>query len=310
VNISIDMHEVSSISGLLVTPCPSLPYPPITFYRLYVSMQADDWSRAKLVSYGTWPEDATVREARFQSTPARYLRLVAMLQDASQGIGVSQISVMTLRPDVNQVQAQGQGQGQGQAPMVKGKKAKLHAVAANGASTLGQWGTTISLPLVPVSVALLPSNSLLLWSAFANTAFDNNVDYTQTALLDLGTMTSTQSTISNTKHQMFCPGTALLPDGRVLVNGGSTSAATSIYQYTSNAWAASAPMNIPRGYMPAVTLSTGDVFTLGGSWSGGYSGKKGELWSAGTSTWKTLPGVPAEGYILTKDPAGRYKSQK
>ena len=53
-----------------------------------------------------------------------------------------------------------------------------------------------------------------------------------------------------------------------------------------------------------MTTSTGEVFTLGGSWSGGIGNKNGEVWSA-AGGWRTLPNVLSDN-ILTDDPRGEY----
>jgi galactose oxidase len=105
---------------------------------------------------------------------------------------------------------------------------------------------------------------------------------------------------------MFCSGTALLPDGRVFVNGGIDSTRTSIYDPNSRARSAAATMNIGRGCQGTVLNADGSVLTLGGSWSGGAAGgRSGELWNG--SSWLMLPGVPANP-ILTADAQGLYRA--
>src|SRR5262245_50492234 len=92
---------------------------------------------------------------------------------------------------------------------------------------------------------------------------------------------------------MFCPGTAYLPNGQILVNGGSSSPETTIYDPPSSTWSSDAEMNVPRGYNASVLLSNGSVFTLGGSWSGGpFDDKIGELWAPGQG-WRQLVGMYA-----------------
>src|SRR5262245_59252041 len=86
--------------------------------------------------------------------------------------------------------------------------------------------------------------------------------------------------VSNTGHDMFCPGTSMLADGRILVNGGSSSKKTSIFDPRTGIWSQSNFMNIKRGYEGNTLLSTGEVLTLGGSWSGGVGGKNGEVWAS------------------------------
>jgi galactose oxidase len=65
-------------------------------------------------------------------------------------------------------------------------------------------------------------------------------------------------------------------------------------------------MKIARGYQSNVTTSTGEVFTIGGSWSGGTGNKNGEIWSS-AGGWRTLPNVPVDS-ILTADPGGAFRS--
>ena len=110
----------------------------------------------------------------------------------------------------------------------------------------------------------------------------------------------------NTGHDMFCPGTSMLSDGRIMISGGSNSSETTVYNPATNAWSPGPVMKIPRGYQSNVTTSTGEVFTIGGSWSGGTGGKNGEVWSE-TGGWRTLTNVPVSN-ILTADPRGAYRS--
>ncbi len=111
--------------------------------------------------------------------------------------------------------------------------------------------------------------------------------------------------MTNPSHDMFCPGTTSLFDGRIMINGGANSSKTSIYNPATNSWSADAAMNIARGYEGTTILSNGSVLTLGGSWSGALGGKVGELWTSG-SGWHTLTGVSATP-ITGPDPAGVYR---
>ena len=53
--------------------------------------------------------------------------------------------------------------------------------------------------------------------------------------------------LSRTILDMFCPGLTYLPDGRLMVTGGSNSEKTSIYDPQVNRWNSDTNMNIPRG---------------------------------------------------------------
>ncbi|MFM1988984.1 MAG: hypothetical protein RJA99_1941 [Pseudomonadota bacterium] len=154
-----------------------------------------------------------------------------------------------------------------------------------------RWSAAGTLPLVPVSMANLPDGRVLLWSAETRFAFGTSNGRTYTAILDPDTGTASERLVTETGHDMFCPGTAYLPDGRLLVNGGIDAANTSLYDPASGRWTRDDAMNIPRGYNASTPLADGSVLTLGGSWSGGAGNKHGEVWSPGTG-WRRLPGVP------------------
>jgi galactose oxidase len=180
------------------------------------------------------------------------------------------------------------------------------AAAAIGLNN-GTWGQPVLLPLVPAAVALLHTGHLVLWSSYRADVFvgqdDPATSTTAYCTLDLATMQVGPFSVSPEGHDMFCPGTSLLSNGTLLVNGGSTSAPTTLYDPVSRTWRKSGDMRIPRGYSGDVTLSDGRVFTIGGSWSGGTAHKDAEVWSPVTGNWTLLPNVLSSA-ILTDDPKG------
>jgi galactose oxidase len=173
-----------------------------------------------------------------------------------------------------------------------------------------KWTTPVTLPIVPVAAANLPNGNVVVWSADMQLDFTSgelNPGKTYTALINPTAGTFTQALVTNTGHAMFCPGIANLPDGRILVNGGSTSPKTSLYNPNTGTWSSAANMKIPRAYEGTVTLSNGNVFTVGGSWNGGEGGKNGETWTSGTG-WKINSAILADQYILTNDAGGIFRS--
>ena len=165
---------------------------------------------------------------------------------------------------------------------------------------VGEWSQPIGFGIVPVAVANLPDGRLLTWSSqFKNTfiAFGDGATFSEifdpfqgTDGVALGEFTM------NTDHDMFCPGINNLPDGRILSAGGTSSTKTSIYNPQTGLWTVASEMNIPRGYQGNVTLSDGNVFTVGGSWSdgdapGSNGDKDAEIWSP-TTGWIELPKYP------------------
>ena len=167
--------------------------------------------------------------------------------------------------------------------------------AVNPAVT-GQWSPVYGLQSVPVAAALLPSGKVLTWASWQRNSFTGTgaLDRTYTVLFDPQAPTApVEFLVTNTAHNMFCPGTAILADGRVFVNGGDDShtVTTSIYSPTAGAngsWANARAMNQSRWYNTSVTLPDGRVFTLGGNRTSGQTGT-GEIWNPATNTWTMVP---------------------
>ncbi len=178
------------------------------------------------------------------------------------------------------------------------------------AATLpSNWTAVTQLAVDPIAVANLPNGNLVMWSAYDQYTYEGDIgnaeSQTYTAVFNPTTLVSTAVLVTNTGDDMFCPGTANLFNGDILVNGGSSSPKTSIYSPVTGTWTSDANMNVPRGYEADTVLTDGSVLTLGGSWSGGYGGKTAEVWTAGAG-WSLLSGVP-ETNIIGPDPAGVYR---
>ena len=184
--------------------------------------------------------------------------------------------------------------------------------------TTGSWSVTYQAPIIPVVAAMLPTGSILMWSSNAADTFELDIGTTPSSTL-VSFFDPTSGAVSSAmdagvQADMFCPGISYLPNGQVLIAGGSSSSHTTLFNPFAGQygfWAGSGDMNIARGYNSAVTLSNGDVFTIGGSWSGTVGPKDGELWSP-TTGW-TLTGIAgysilgpdlidqAQGYVTEGD---------
>ena len=272
-SITIDMKKSLAINGLHYLPRQTNGSNG-TIGKYQVSLSSDGATWSAPVAAGVWADDATEKTAAFALTSARYVRLTALSEAGNRGPWSSAAEINILQP-VNP------------------------AVA-------GTWGPVINFPIVPVSAVLLPNNKLLTFSAYQPTSFGSDDGYTQTAILNLNTGVVSQRQVANTGHEMFCTGLALLPDGRVLVNGGSDSGKTSIYDPATDTWTAGPAMNIPRGYEGDTTLSDGSVFTLGGSWSGGQGNKDAEVFTPNGS-WRLVKNVTAASILTSADPQGVYR---
>ncbi|MEO3973760.1 discoidin domain-containing protein [Streptomyces sp. CAU 1734] len=273
-SITIDMNRTAAVSALVYQPRNDGPNGRAGAYTVTTSTNGTTFGTP--VAAGTWRDDDTVKTATFTGTAtARYIRLTVTGEAGSRG------------------------------PWTTAAEIRLSGPA--NPATHGAWDRVTGFPLVPVATAVLPGDKLLAWSAYAVDRFGGSNGYTQTAILDLKTGKVTQRRVDNTGHDMFCPGIAMLADGRVLVTGGSNAEKASIYNPATDTWSTTSNMNIARGYQSMTLLSTGEAFVLGGSWSGLPGDKAGEVWSPNTSAWRKLPGVPATS-AMTADPAGPYRA--
>ncbi len=181
---------------------------------------------------------------------------------------------------------------------LKSKRDRAQALAQPAQSS---WSPLLSLPLVPVAMSHLPDGRLLMWSAEEKLSFGAAVGRTYSATFDPTSGLLSERVVTETDHNMFCPGTVKLADGRLLVNGGIGSSKTSLYDPVQNTWSAGPAMVIPRGYNASTLLPNGGVLTLGGSWSGGAGGKDGEVFTPG-GAWQRLSGVRIDTF-LSADPS-------
>ncbi len=170
----------------------------------------------------------------------------------------------------------------------------------------GVWGPVVEIGLVPVAMANLPSGDILMWSAYEEMMFGGSNGYTQTVVFHPDTGSARSRTVSETQHDMFCPGIANMPDGRVMITGGSNDAEASVYNPATGSWEDAADMNVGRGYHSNVALADGSVLAVGGSWSGGISVKDSEVYRDGQ--WVRLPGIRGGGSLATNDLQGQYRS--
>ena len=184
------------------------------------------------------------------------------------------------------------------------------AVAAPlaGVATQGQWSAPIAFPVVPVAGAVLPTTgNVLVWSAYSPNQFTNSPGtQTATATYNLAAGTVSQRVVTNTQHDMFCPGLSMTVNGQPFVTGGNNARPLSIYTPGTDTWAAGPNLAIPRGYQASATLSDGRIFVIGGSWNGGQGNKNGEVYSPTANTWTLLPGCPVAP-MLTSDIEGVYR---
>jgi len=233
---------------------------------------------------GTYQDSASTKTTFFEAIDCQYVRLRALTEAGGRGPWTSVASFNIF-----------QAAGNAEPP--------AHDFQ-------GQWSPTIDFPLVPVSMALEhDSGNVLVWSSYAASTFGgSNGGNTLTATYNPATGIVSQRNVQNTDHDMFCVGLCIDSTGRFIATGGNNAPKTSIYSPQYDAWTAQAEMNIPRGYQSMATLSNGNAFTIGGSWSGGATiAKNGEVYSPFANTWTLLNGAPVAP-MLTADQQGVYRA--
>lgn len=167
-------------------------------HQIHISSDNNTW---ELVAMGTYNNDATTKKSKFVSRQARYVRITATSEAQSPNNQWSSIAEINVFHEVV---------GSTPVPYAPPEPGK------------GLWEKTIDFPLIPVAVSLLSNDKLLIWSAFAKDDFGGQRGFTQTGIYDPQTGESSQLTVSNTQHDMFCPGISLDFSGRVIVTGGSS----------------------------------------------------------------------------------------
>jgi len=183
--------------------------------------------------------------------------------------------------------------------------------APQALSKIGKWSPKFDLGLAATSMAVLGNGKVLIWSACGTTSYGCH-ETTLMTLFEPGpdtrkkilTRSSTSPTTINTGQEYFCEATSILANGGVIVSGGVDPDRTSIADPNGN-WTASSPLNIARGYAGSTLTSNGQVFILGGSWSGGGTDKMGELYTPGAG-WSILKNVSASPFV-TDDVVGDYR---
>ena len=277
--ITIDMKSARYVSGLTYQPrSDNNANGNIGEHTIQTSLDGNNFGPN--LATGTYRSDAELKTTVFAATNARYVRLTALTE--ANGNAWS-------------------------------SAAEINILSANGpppsGGGVGSWGPTIDMPLVPVSGALdHDTGKVIVWSSYqASTFTGGNGGFTVTATFDPGSGIVTQRTVTNTQHDMFCPGLSLDFHGRPTVTGGNDNQRLSIYDSGPDNWISGPNMITGRGYQAQTTISDGRTFVIGGSWSGGQGNKNGEIYNPSTNSWQALPGCPVAP-MLTNDQQGVYRA--
>lgn len=278
-NVVIDMKTSYNVNSISIQPRQDgSANGNIGQHRIELSTDGTNWGSP--LAIGTYVDAAATHRTFILITFARYIRIIAITEAGGRGPWTSIAEV--------QVYASASG-----------------PPAPNG---VGQWSPTIDFPIVPAAGAIEhDSGKMVVWASNKADTFGgamNGLTYTST--YDPATSTVSQRIVTNTNHDMFCPGLSMDFNGRPIVTGGDNAPRTTIYDTAADNWIAGPNMVIPRGYQSQATCSDGRTFVIGGSWNGGTGGKNGEIYNPATNSWSLLSGCPVAP-MLTADTQGVYR---
>jgi len=142
---------------------------------------------------------------------------------------------------------------------------KLRQVhAQDPRATFGQWTTLPTLPFFPVHDHLLPTGKVMIWPGDADSGGISGNDPRLWNPAD-----ASVTPLAAPGYDVFCTGHAFLADGRLFVAGGHIHnlvglSKASLYNPSSNTWAAAPDMNAGRWYPTVTTLANGDALVVSG----------------------------------------------
>ena len=185
------------------------------------------------------------------------------------------------------------------------------ATQAADATTLGQWSTLpYNTPINPIHVALLRNGNVLIVAGSEN---DPKSMTHRAALWNRATGTITAQNIA---WDLFCNAMSFLPDGRVLIAGGTArydpfygAGYAILYNPANNQFTAGPEMADGRWYPTSTTLSDGKTVVISGLNRSGGINRTIEIFNPATTSWSppyTVPFAPPLypwGYLVS---AGRF----
>ena len=129
-----------------------------------------------------------------------------------------------------------------------------HTATGGSATGRGRWDPAFTTPVVGVHTHMLPTGKVLLWG-----------DQGDAQLWDA---TSGFTPVPKT-YRIYCSSHAFLPDGRLLVAGGTSTGTlglrlATVFDPSSRSWSATSNMAQGRYYPTTTTLPNGDILAVSG----------------------------------------------
>ncbi|HEX5206624.1 MAG TPA: galactose oxidase-like domain-containing protein [Steroidobacteraceae bacterium] len=182
-------------------------------------------------------------------------------------------------------------------------RAGAQSCAVNVPHITGTWVVLpYQMPINPISATMLPTGKVLLVAGSENDATNNSkgAESYRAAVWDPTGTTESSIAVKNLNYDVFCSGTAALPDGRSLIVGGTSDYTftgenrASIFNPISGEFIQSQNMANGRWYASALALGDGRVMAMSGLTLTGGTNTTIEIYdlrSAGTG-WGAPTSVP------------------
>jgi hypothetical protein len=174
---------------------------------------------------------------------------------------------------------------------------------ANIPHLTGTWKVLpYQMPINPIQANLLPDGKVLIVAGSENDARNNSkgAESYRAAVWDPTGTDASSIAVQSLSYDVFCSGTAQLPDGRSLVVGGTSDYSftgenrASIFDPRTSQFAQSPNMASGRWYASTITLGDGRVMAMSGLTQTGGTSTTVEIYdvrNAGTG-WSAPTGVP------------------
>jgi hypothetical protein len=128
------------------------------------------------------------------------------------------------------------------------------------------------MPINPISINLLPTGNVLIVAGSENDASNNSkgAESYRAAIWNPEGATESSIAVHNLTYDVFCSGTAQLPDGRSLVVGGTSDysfkgeSRASFFDWASGTFVQSQSMSKGRWYASAIELGDGSILAMSG----------------------------------------------
>jgi hypothetical protein len=157
-------------------------------------------------------------------------------------------------------------------------------------TSMGAWEAPIRMPGVGIHATLLPTGEVLMYD------YVREHQGTEAWLLDPGDRSIVDVSLDR-RRDIFCSGHSLLPDGRVLVTGGTVYqsphergvARTDIFDPFSRTWSSGPKMGYKRWYPSNLTLADGRTLIVSGQEHESRIIRRHEIYDPETNTIVPMP---------------------